>query len=64
MGVGHGVHLVRAGDHISNTQQESNLCGFVESGRREEERKVKTILGSISFFPPFSLFLNTLLQYN
>lgn len=56
MGVGHGVHLVRAGGHISDTQQECNLCGFVESGRREEERKVKAILGSISFFPPFPYF--------
>ena len=55
-GVGPGVHLARAGDHISNAQQECHLCGFVESGGREEERKVEAIMGSLSFPPPFPYF--------
>lgn len=54
-GVGPGVHLARAGDHISNVQQECHLCGFVESGGREEERKVEAIMGSISS-PSFPYF--------
>ena len=65
MGVGHGVNLVRAGDHISNTQQECNLydfvCGEWKERRREEGQDHS---GQYFFFPPFSLCLNALLQYN
>lgn len=55
-GVGPGVHLARAGDHISNVQQECHLCGFVESGGREEESEGRGHYGQYFFPPPFPIF--------